>query len=95
MTDEIRPPRPAQTPPPDQPYSSGHPTRNLRSPQARPNAATRRRRSVAWIYYTILAVLALIFAINKSQPGGLLISALCSAYATYLFRGGRFVLWIW
>jgi hypothetical protein len=103
MSDQTRPLHSAHTPPfapPYQPYPPTPPARKLPSPPPPPPSrtpapATRRRRSVAWIYYTILAVLGLIFAVSKSQPGGLLISALCAAYATYLFRGGRFVIWIW
>lgn len=62
--------------------------------QPLPAARPRRKRSVAWVYYTILAVLCLVGAFSVG-PSALLPAVLCGAYATYLFRGGRFVLWIW
>ena len=54
----------------------------------------RRRRSVAWVYYAILSAVGLYagFDVNASL---LIPGALCALYAVYLFRGGRFVLWIW
>jgi hypothetical protein len=55
----------------------------------------RRKRSVAWVYYTILATLCLIGSINAADARLLLPTMLCAAYATYLYRGGRFVFWIW
>ena len=55
---------------------------------------TRRRRSLAWIYYSILAVLSL-FAIPATHGGSLIVTALLGLYATYLYRGGRIVIWFW
>lgn len=54
----------------------------------------RRRRSIAWVYYAILAAVGLYlgFDVNASL---LIPGALCAMYSVYLFRGGRFVLWIW
>ena len=56
--------------------------------------AKARPRSVAWIYYAVITILLVIAAL-----GGL-VSALPFAvgtglYSLYLFRGGRFALWIW
>ena len=56
--------------------------------------STRRpQRSIAWVYYTILAVVSLILA--PWAPAILLFTALFAIYAVYIYRGGRFVLWIW
>lgn len=54
----------------------------------------RRRRSIAWVYYAILAAVGLYvgFDVNASL---LIPGALCALYSVYLFRGGRFVVWIW
>jgi hypothetical protein len=62
-------------------------------PAQRP--AGRRKRSIAWVYYTILATVGLISSIGKADAGLLLPTIVCAAYATYLYRGGRFVIWIW
>jgi hypothetical protein len=56
---------------------------------------TGRRRSVAWVYYAMIAALALVGTFSTGQMAGLLVAAVAVAYSTYLFRGGRFVLWIW
>lgn len=53
-----------------------------------------RRRSKAWIYYTILAVLSLI-GVFLGQTVGLAAAALFGLYARYLYRGGRIVIWFW
>jgi hypothetical protein len=52
------------------------------------------RRSKAWIYYMVLALISLstVFA---GKPVGLLGVAAFGLYSSYLFRGGWFVLWIW
>jgi hypothetical protein len=55
---------------------------------------SRRRRSVAWIYYTILAVGSLI-GVFAGKPIGLLGVLLFGGYASYLYNGGRFVIWFW
>ena len=55
---------------------------------------TVRRRSKAWVYYLILAVLSLI-ALCTGQVIGLLGMALFGAYSRYLYRGGRVVIWFW
>ena len=58
--------------------------------------ATNRHvvRSKAWIYYAVLAVVAVIAAV-AGQPITLLGGALFGAYSVYLYRGGRFVIWFW
>ena len=53
-----------------------------------------RKRSIAWLYYAVLAAVCAVFGIH--QDANLLIPAgVCAAYLAYLFCGGRFVLWIW
>jgi hypothetical protein len=53
-----------------------------------------KKRSLAWIYYALIAVVCGYLGFDKSI--GLLVPAgLCAAYSAYLFRGGRFVVWIW
>ena len=51
------------------------------------------RRSVAWIYYALIAVGALIASFQ--HPAFLLAAIVAGLYSTYLFRGGRFVIWFW
>lgn len=55
---------------------------------------TTRRRSKAWIYYTILAVLS-VGTVITGHLAGLAGAALFGLYARYLFKGGRVVIWIW
>ena len=54
-----------------------------------------RRRSKAWVYYAAIAVLAVIGGIVTQSPSALLPAVLCAAYSVYIYRGGRFVFWIW
>lgn len=53
----------------------------------------RRKRSIAWIYYAVLTVGAVVLGFQA--PGTFVVALALGAYSTYLFRGGRFVLWIW
>ena len=53
-----------------------------------------RKRSIAWIFYAILATLSL-FTLPSVGPKGLIGTILLGLYSWYLFRGGRFVIWIW
>ncbi len=53
-----------------------------------------RRRSKAWVYYAVLAVLFL-FAVPSTHGASLIATALCGLYAAYIYRGGRIVLWFW
>jgi hypothetical protein len=55
--------------------------------------ATGQRRSAAWIYYAVIAVGALILGFQ--HPAFLLVAIIAGLYSTYLFRGGRFVIWFW
>jgi hypothetical protein len=55
---------------------------------------TSQRRSKAWIYYALLAIFAL-FVIPSAGFSMLLVSVLSGLYATYIYRGGRIVVWIW
>jgi hypothetical protein len=55
---------------------------------------TSRARSKAWVFYALLASLALLGSL--SQPGshtlgGLLVAGLLGLYARYLYRGGQIV----
>lgn len=50
-------------------------------------------RSVAWLYWAGITVFFALFGF--SHPAGLAIAAVTGLYSTYLFRGGRWVLWIW
>jgi hypothetical protein len=52
-----------------------------------------RKRSLAWIYYTIIAIAGVVVAF--SYPQTLLVSLVAGAYALYLYRGGRWVIWFW
>lgn len=54
----------------------------------------RRPRSKAWFYYSVLAVLSLC-AVFGGFPQGVAGFLIFGAYSVYLYRGGRFVLWIW
>jgi hypothetical protein len=53
-----------------------------------------RRRSTAWVYYAIIAVLGLA-AVPSSHGVSLIVTLLAGLYATYIYRGGRVVFWIW
>ncbi len=56
-----------------------------------PTSTPRRRRSKAWIYYSLLAV-ASFLTLCTGHLVGLGGFLLFGSYAVYLFRGGRFVL---
>ncbi|MET8758819.1 hypothetical protein [Lentzea sp. NPDC004782] len=53
-----------------------------------------RRRSIAWVYYAILAAVG-VWVGFSTHIAALFPGLLCALYSVYLFRGGRFVLWIW
>ena len=55
---------------------------------------TAARRSKAWIYYAVLAVISLV-AIPAVGWRGLLGAAATGLYSAYLYRGGRVVIWFW
>ena len=63
-------------------------TAEVRTPQP-----VLRKRSIAWIYYALLALVGVIAGFQA--PAAFLVALACGAYSAYLFRGGRFVLWIW
>lgn len=75
--------------PPHASWPAPGPRGSLRS------TADGRRRSVAWVYYAVLSVIGFFLAITTGTPGVLLPAILAGLYSVYLFRGGRFVLWIW
>jgi hypothetical protein len=94
---QVRPtPAPGRNP---APYGNGSPAyltpdAAYRAPDTAP-AAPRTKRSLAWIYYSIIAVVAVFASIDAGKPEILIAAALCAAYAVYIFRGGRVVFWIW
>jgi hypothetical protein len=53
--------------------------------------ADGRPRSVAWVFYGLIAILGLVLAVH--EPRLLLGTLMAGAYSVYLFRGGRFVIW--
>lgn len=54
-----------------------------------------RARSVAWMYYAVLAVLSVVSAVISGSPTPLVGLVLFGLYATYLYRGGSIVIWFW
>lgn len=78
------------SPPPARPCSGP-----VQSGSPAPHGRPARRLSVARFYYAALAILGVVLAIAAHQPKVLIASAVCAVYAIYLFRGGRFVIWIW
>ena len=51
------------------------------------------RRSAIWLYWAAIAAVA--FIVGFAHPAGFLIALAAGAYTTYLYRGGRWVFWIW
>jgi hypothetical protein len=93
---------PAVTPVPRSPVAPvpPYPTYPAFPPPVRPAAGPvparpRRRLSVARFYYAALAILGVVIAVSSHEPKVLIGSVACAAYSIYLFRGGRFVIWIW
>jgi hypothetical protein len=52
-----------------------------------------RKRSRAWIYYAVIAITGLV--LGFVHPAFLVVTVIAGAYAIYLYRGGRWVIWIW
>jgi hypothetical protein len=75
-------PPPAAPPPP-------HPLATTTSSVSR-----RRPHYIAATFYLVLAVLGIVAAVN-GHPSSLVLTAIAGAYSMYLYRGGRFVIWIW
>jgi hypothetical protein len=50
-------------------------------------------RSIAWVYWA--AITAGAIALGFRQPSAWLVALGTGAYTIYLFRGGRWILWIW
>jgi hypothetical protein len=63
-------------------------------PESLTGGERQRKRSVAWIYYSILTVVFLYAGVAVS-PGGFVLAVLLALYARYLYRGGRVVVWFW
>jgi hypothetical protein len=55
---------------------------------------TKAKRSRAWIYYGIIALLGLLLA-PSTHWQTLWATVGCGAYAVYIFRGGKYVYWVW
>lgn len=80
------------TPPVTPAVAPAHPETTARLP------GTRRRRSMAWLFYAVLAPILLfgsVIVIGQGQVGtgflGLLLGGLTALYARYLYRGGSIV----
>jgi hypothetical protein len=58
-----------------------------------PSVRLRRKRSIAWLFYAAICIACLVVAFQ--QPAALIGAAITGMYSVYLWRGGRFVLWIW
>jgi hypothetical protein len=58
-------------------------------------SAGQRRRSKAWVYYSLLAVASFVVLCSGQAVPGLLGMALFGLYARYLYGGGRVVIWFW
>ena len=50
-------------------------------------------RSAVWLYYAAICVGGIVLGVH--YPACFAVSAVAAAYSTYLFRGGRWILWIW
>lgn len=62
-----------------------------------PDAQSVRRRRphyVAATFYALIALVGVIVACS-GKPSTLVVTLLAGLYSTYLFRGGRVVVWIW
>lgn len=59
-------------------------------------ATVRRRRPhyIAGTFYLLIAIFGVVFGVSQ-QPSLLIGAAIAGLYSVYLFRGGRFVIWIW
>jgi hypothetical protein len=56
-------------------------------------SSTGMQRSVVWLYYATIAVLATIFGFTYAPS--FIAATVAATYSVYLYRGGRWVLWIW
>jgi hypothetical protein len=70
------------------------PSSNPASRRTATTCSTRPARSKAWMYYTLLALCGFIY-LCAGHPVGIVATVACAAYAAYLYRGGRFVIWFW
>lgn len=72
--------------------SPNEPIRNLEYYRT----TSRPYRSPAWMYYLALAIAVAYYSTtNSGGPTALIGAGLCAAYAVYLYRGGRVVVWFW
>ena len=55
-------------------------------------APNGRKRSPAWFYYGVVAILCLV-ATPMTGGVSLKLAPLFAAYAVYLYMGGKFVIW--
>lgn len=66
-------------------------------PQPLASESSPRPRKTHWVagtFYLLLAILGIVATV-QGHAGGLLATALFGLYSIYLYRGGRFVVWIW
>ena len=56
--------------------------------------ARRKPHYVAATFYALIAIVGVIVACT-GKPSTLVVTLLAGLYSTYLFRGGRVVVWIW
>ena len=56
-------------------------------------APRTRRRSKAWIYYALIALLAV--SAGFSHPAMFLVAIASALYSRYIHRGGAVVIWLW
>jgi len=52
-----------------------------------------RRRSKAWLYYAVIAVLCVIAGFT--HPISFIGALLTGVYSYYLYQGGTVVIWFW
>jgi hypothetical protein len=60
-----------------------------------PTPRRARKRSKAWIYYTVITLLLLAATVAHPSLAAVGATTLVGLYARYLYRGGRIVIWIW
>lgn len=62
--------------------------------ESQPETGRRRPHYIAATFYVLLAIGCLVVGAD-GKPASFLGAALLGAYAAYLYRGGRFVIFFW
>jgi len=62
-------------------------------PESLVGRSQRRKRSAAWVYYALITLGAVVAGF--SAPALFLFALFTGLYSSYLYRGGRFVVWFW